>query len=140
MQPNDVPAQFKSNQNLCSDFSARQYPLCFRSKCNFGANQEQFSHLLRIRSIAPNFGAAKGPVLMRARILPGVPTTTWGQLLFRTCSSLAMARPPKNTPTFTQFVFHTISLIYKKCSASFIQTPYYEQGSKRHGQIFLPKV
>merc|ERR1719323_656550 len=38
---------------------------------------------------------------IRARILPGVPTTMCGQLFFKTCSSLAIARPPKNTPTLT---------------------------------------
>ena len=39
-------------------------------------------------------------LLTRARIRPGVPTMMWGQLFFRTCSSLAMAIPPKNTPTY----------------------------------------
>jgi len=34
--------------------------------------------------------------------VPGVPTTMWGQLDFKTCSSLVMARPPKNTPTWKE--------------------------------------
>jgi hypothetical protein len=38
--------------------------------------------------------------LMRAKIRPGVPTTMCGQLVFNACSSLAMERPPKKTPTY----------------------------------------
>lgn len=34
------------------------------------------------------------------RILPGVPTTMWGQLFLSTCSSLAIGIPPKKTPTY----------------------------------------
>lgn len=36
----------------------------------------------------------------RARIRPGVPTTTWGQFFFNTSSSFLMERPPKNTDTY----------------------------------------
>ena len=38
------------------------YPLYFRGKSQFGAFSDHFSHLLRIRSIAPIFRATKGPV------------------------------------------------------------------------------
>jgi len=34
-----------------------------------------------------------------AKILPGVPTTIFGQLVFKTCSSFFTLRPPKNTAT-----------------------------------------
>ncbi len=56
----------------------------------------------------------------RARIRPGVPTTMWGQLFFRTSSSFLMDMPPKNTATFTVGMYlekRSYSLLIWKASS-----------------------
>lgn len=40
-----------------------------------------------------------------AKILPGVPTTMCGQLVFRVCWSFLMLMPPKNTETLMLFMY-----------------------------------
>ena len=56
----------------------------------------------------------------KARILPGVPTTIWGQLVLRTCSSFFTLMPPKNTPTFIVGIYFenlSYSLLIWKASS-----------------------
>ena len=62
-------------------------------------------------------------LLTRARILPGVPTTMWGQLDLSTCSSLEIAMPPKNTPTYKwkMSVFKTVNFRKSDWKDNFIR-------------------
>ena len=76
------------------------------------------SHSSRMKCLT--FFMLKFLALLRARIRPGVPTTMWGQLVFRTCSSFLMGMPPKNTAILTLFMYllkRSYSLLIWKASS-----------------------
>lgn len=67
--------------------------------------------------------------LANAKILPGVPTTMWGQFVLRTCSSFFMLMPPKKTPTlmagmyfenrsYSLLIWNANSLVWHKTRTS----------------------